>query len=89
MSFRLDARVSTIKPYRRPQLWSRAFHAWYPRLDGLRYTPRHATGKVNTCLYLDRCADALEAQLEGGLGDRVDLVEQALDEYPLACTFLT
>ena len=84
MSFNLDARICTIKPYRRTQLWSRAFHRWFPDLDGLRYVPRHATGKTNYCLYLDRCGADLDATDLGRLASLPDAVDRALAAYPLA-----
>jgi hypothetical protein len=84
MSYGLDARICTIKPYRRPQLWSRAFHDWIPDLDGLRYVPRHATGKTNYCLYLDRCGADLEAVDLGPLIELPDAIDRALATYPLA-----
>lgn len=88
MGFGLDARVCVVKPYRRPQLWSRAFHSWYDDLDGLRYVPRHATGKTNYCLYLDRCTNALEAQDRGRIADDPTLLERAVLAYPLATTLM-
>ena len=84
MSYGLDARICTTKPYRRTQLWSRALHAWIPDLDGLRYVPRHATGETNYCLYLDRCGDALEERRFGVLAGLPEMIEEALDAYPLA-----
>jgi len=88
MSLGLDARVCTIKPYRRTQLWSRAFYDWYPRLDGLRYVPRYATGHTNYCLYLDRCAGVLVAESQGRIATRHDLLERVIDAYPLTTTLL-
>ncbi|HEX6700936.1 MAG TPA: RES family NAD+ phosphorylase [Gaiellaceae bacterium] len=88
MTFDLDARICTMKPYRRPQLWSRAFHEWYPKLDGLRYVPRHATGKTNYCLYLDRCATDLRPDDRGPIERDVDLLERAVDAYPLTTPLL-
>lgn len=88
MTYDLDARICVLKPYRRPQLWSRAFHEWYPQLDGLRYVPRHATGKTNYCLYLDRCAADLRADDHGPIEDDVDLLERVVDAYPLATPLL-
>lgn len=88
MAFGLDARVCVMKPYRRPQLWSRAFYGWYPRLDGLRYVPRHATGKTNYCLYLERCARDLVADDHGPIEDDLDLLERVVDAYPLATPLL-
>ena len=88
MSFGLDARLCVMKPYRRPQLWSRAFSRWYPELDGLRYVPRHATGKTNYCLYLDRCGPDLRAQDRGEIRLDLGLLERVIDEYPLTTLLL-
>jgi RES domain len=88
MSFDLDARICVMKPYRRTQLWSRAFYEWYPGLDGLRYVPRHATGKTNYCLYLDRCAADLDPDDRGPIEADVDLLERVVDAYPLATPLL-
>lgn len=88
MRLGLDARICVVKPYRRPQLWSRAFFSWYGDLDGLRYVPRHATGKTSYCLYLDRCASALRAEDRGRIADDPDLLERVVLAYPLATTLL-
>ena len=88
MSFDLDARICVEKPYRRTQRWSRAFFQWYPDLDGLRYVPRHATGKANYCLYLDRCAGDLRADDRGDIGSDLGLLERAVEAYPLATPLL-
>jgi hypothetical protein len=88
MSFGLDARICVEKPYRRTQRWSSAFHGWYSDLDGLRFIPRHATGKVNYCLYLDRCGADLRADDRGEIGSDLDLLERAVEAYPLATPLL-
>ncbi len=88
MSFDLDARICVMKPYRRTQLWSRAFFDWYAELDGIRYVPRHATGKTNYCLYLDRCAADLDSDDRGPIEADVELLERVVDAYPLTTPLL-
>jgi hypothetical protein len=78
----LDSRICSERPYVRTQAWSQAFHGWISDLDGLRYTPRVATGH-SYALYLDRCADALAIRPEGVLRDLVDLLLEAADAYQL------
>lgn len=66
-AFGLDNRVSTEKPYPRTQAWSLAWHEWYPAMEGIVFLGRKSAPHLNTCLYLDRCAGALEFELEGTL----------------------
>jgi hypothetical protein len=66
-AFGLDNRVSTEKPYDRTQAWSLAWHTSYPKLDGVAFLGRKSARHRNFCLYLDRCADALEFEVEGTL----------------------
>ena len=68
-AFGLDNRISTEKPYARTQAWSAAWHAWYPRLDGLTFLGRKSAPYRNACLYLDRCADSLAFAEEGTLAE--------------------
>lgn len=68
-AFGLDNRISTEKPYRRTQAWSLAWHTWYPQLDGIVFLGRKSAPHRNTCLYLDRCSDALRSQLAGTLAE--------------------
>jgi hypothetical protein len=66
-AFALDNRVSTEKPYARTQAWSLAWHTWFPRLDGVVVLGRRSAPHRNTCLYLDRCAEALQFESDGTL----------------------
>jgi RES domain len=69
-AFGLDLNICSTLDYSRTQAWSRAWHAWYPDADGIRYLGRHAVEQRNVCLFLDRCAEDLEAGFEGFLKDR-------------------
>lgn len=66
-AFGLDNRISTEKPYTRTQAWSLAWHTWYSHLDGIVFLGRRSAPHRNTCLYLDRCAEALSCEVEGTL----------------------
>jgi hypothetical protein len=50
--------------------------------------PRHATGKTNYCLYLDRCASDLRADDRGAIEGDLPLLERAVEAYPLATPLL-
>ncbi len=81
---RLDLKISTCTEYRQTMVWSRALHAWYPGADGLRYLGRHATTRLNLCLFLDRCGKDLDFEMEGRLGKLRPRVLRAADAYNLA-----
>lgn len=66
-AFGLDNRISTEKPYERTQAWSVAWHTWYPDLDGIAFLGRKSAPHRNFCLYLGRCSDALDFEVEGTL----------------------
>ena len=68
-AFGLDLNVCSTLDYERTRAWSLAWHDWYPAADGIRYLGRHAVEKPNVCLFLDRCADEIEAVFEGLLKD--------------------
>jgi hypothetical protein len=68
-AFDLDLRVCTEKPYDTTQLWSQAWHRWYPDLDGLQFVARKSSPHLTTCLYLDRCSAALRFDVEGTIAD--------------------
>lgn len=68
-AFGLDNRISTEKPYDRTQAWSRAWHTWYPALDGVRFLGRKSAPHRNVCLYLDRCSGALRFENDATLAD--------------------
>jgi len=80
----LDGRISTSIEYETTMQWSRALHTWYPDAHGIRYTARHATPQDNYCLFLDRCADLLQLDIDGKLTDLRDTVTRASDAYGLA-----
>jgi hypothetical protein len=82
--FRLDLNISASVDYTRTMQWGFALHEWYPEADGLRYLGRHAATYLNRCLFLDRCADAIEAERRGKLGDLRDMVMRAADARNLA-----
>ena len=88
MQLGLDARICVVRPYELPQAWSAAIHAWYPRLDGLRYVSRHEPAARNICLFLDRCRGALDVEDLGRIGDDLDRLERVVDHYPIATTLL-
>jgi RES domain-containing protein len=81
---KLDGRISTDLDYARTREWSLALHGWYAAADGLRYTGRHAVTRLNYCLYIDRCGDALDVDSKGSLVDLRDLVMRAADAWNLA-----
>jgi RES domain len=80
----LDLKISTCTDYKRTMAWSKALHHWYPKIDGLQYLGRHATTRLNLCLFLDRCKDALGFETEGTLGKLRSRVLRAADAYNLA-----
>ena len=66
-AFGLDNRISTEKPYARTQAWSAAWHSWYPRARRPRVSRAQERPAAHLLPVLDRCADALEFELEGTL----------------------
>ena len=68
-AFGLDLNICSTLDYQRTQAWSRAWHAWYPDADGIRYLGRHAVENLSVCLFLDRCGRDLESVFEGLLKD--------------------
>lgn len=82
-AFGLDGNINTHPDYSLTQPWSLAWHEWYSDIDGIRYPGRHAGSKINCCLFLDRCLDAIRFQRVGRLGDLPDLVARAAERYRL------
>jgi hypothetical protein len=80
----LDGRISTDVEYATTRQWALALHGWYPDAHGIRYTARHATPHHNYCLFLDRCAPLLTADLQGTLAELGELVTRACAAYRLA-----
>jgi len=64
-AFNLDQRVCSEKPYDTTQLWSLAWHDWYPDVDGLQFVARKSSPHLTTCLCLDRCSSAVRFDVEG------------------------
>lgn len=83
-ALKLDLDISASVDYERTMLWSKSIHDWYEDVDGIRYLGRHATKKLNYCLFLDRCSGKLEFETLGQLGDLRDHVLRAADTYSLA-----
>jgi hypothetical protein len=83
-AFHLDLRISAAVNYPRTMQWSLAFHNWYPKADGVRYLGRHATIHLNYGLFLDRCGDVLNFDLEGDFASLRPKVTVACDLYSLA-----
>jgi hypothetical protein len=83
----LDGRIAMSRQYETTMLWSRALHRWFPPADGIRYASRHAGAAFpNSCVFLDRCRNALQVEPRGTLGDPAlrPLVLDAADRYRLA-----
>lgn len=83
-AFGLDQRVCSEKPYETTQLWSHAWHHWYDDLDGLQFVARKSSPYLTTCLYLDRCSDGIESDLEGTVASLRSDGLQAAYRYRLA-----
>lgn len=81
---KLDLNISASTRYARTRAWSLALHAWYEDADGLLYLGRHATQRLNRCLFLDRCAKDLIYEPVGKLQDLEDDVRRAAAAYNLA-----
>ena len=79
----LDARITTAKQYAVTRRWSLRFHTWFPHVDGIRYSSRHAGELHNYCLFLDRCATDLQAHLQGEIQNLRDIVLFAAEQYDL------
>ncbi len=79
----LDGRINSSRQYPITQKWSLALHTWLPEADGIRYLSRHAGEEHNYCLFLDRCAGDLRAELQGTLAELRPVVLLAADKYSL------
>ena len=86
-ALRLDLRVSTTIDYARTMRWSERLHAWLPDADGIRYLGRKGGREDNYCLFLDRCADALEWTFHGDLAANEELVLEVGEMFELAFDF--
>lgn len=88
LAFGLDGRICVSKQYPATQRWGFAFHEWYPKADGIRYTARLASPHLNVCLFLDRCASKLGVARIGTLRAlRMDVL-RAGATYSLAIDWL-
>jgi hypothetical protein len=81
--FHLDGRINMSKQYHVTQLWSQRLHAWFPQADGIRYLSRHAGTEHNYCLFLDRCASALEVMTHAEIQYQRNTVLFAAERYNL------
>lgn len=86
-ALKLDLRISTTIDYPRTMLWSKRLRDWFPEADGIRYLGRKGGREDNFCLFLDRCADALEWTSLGTLADNEALVLQAGDVFNMTFDF--
>jgi RES domain len=68
-AFGLDSRIASSRQYATTQHWSRAWHDWYPEVDGIRYRSRHENDTLNLCLFLDRCGSDMTIGESGRLQD--------------------
>lgn len=82
--FGIDGSITTDTEYERTQAWALAWHTWYADADGVRYHGRRAGRRINCCLFLDRCADAIRFRTLGRLGDVPETVAIAAERYALA-----
>jgi len=80
---RLDSRICSTTTYRRTQLWGQAIRGWMPLAEGIRYPGRKAGRKDNFCLFLDRCADAVEWEPVGTIASERDLVLNACIKFDI------
>jgi hypothetical protein len=80
---RLDGRIGTSRQYPTTQRWAQSLFRWLPEADGIRYLSRHAGENRNYCLFLDRCADRLQAEEHGSIASLRDVVLLAADRYHL------
>ncbi len=83
-AFGLTTNISASTEYDRTMAWSQELYRWYDDADGIRYVGRHAAIRLNYCLFLDHCGDALEVETEGQLKDLRPLVMRACDLFNLA-----
>lgn len=79
----VDGRICTALDYPNTQHWSKRIREWLPDADGIRYNGRKAGRKDNYCLYLDRCADALNWRLAGTVASEHKLVMQACQMFDI------
>jgi hypothetical protein len=84
---KLDGRVATTRDYTRTMLWSQRLRQWLPEAEGIRYLGRKGGRDENLCLFLDKCADALDWTPYGTLADNEDLVLRASDAFNLTFDF--
>lgn len=80
---RLDGRISSDLDYSTTQLWSHALHDWFPAADGIRYPGRKAGREDNVCLFLDRCAPALQWREIGTIASQRSLVIRACQMFDI------
>jgi hypothetical protein len=86
-ALKLDLRVSTTIDYPRTMRWSDRLHDWMRDAEGIRYLGRKGGREDNYCLFLDRCADALDWRRCGTLIENEELVLEASDMFDLVFDF--
>jgi hypothetical protein len=77
----IDSRLCTTLDYTRTQLWAEKMRQWRTDADGIRYTGRKAGRADNLCLFLDRCANALDWELQGTIASERALVTKACHRF--------
>lgn len=83
-ALKIDSRICDTVDYRCTQRWAARLRSWLHEADGIRYPGRKAGRADNYCLWLDRCADALEWTPHGILGEQEYLVLVACEMFSLS-----
>jgi hypothetical protein len=83
----LDLRIATTCAYDRTMLWGQRLRTWLPDAEGIRYLGRKGGREENFCLFLDKCADALEWTCCGTLAENEHLVLRAGDAFNMTFDF--
>ena len=82
----VDSRICTTVEYARTQLWGQKMHKWRDDADGIRYPGRKSGRSDNLCLFLDRCADALQWTPIGTIASERELVMRACHMFEIVPT---
>lgn len=82
----VDGRICTTILYARTQLWGEKMRSWCEDADGIRYPGRKSGRTDNLCLFLDRCASALNWTPVGTIASERELVLRACQMFEIIPT---
>jgi hypothetical protein len=86
-ALKVDLRICTTVDYQRTMQWGQRLREWSPHAEGIRYLGRKGGREDNYCLFLDRCAGALDWTCCGTLVENEALVLEASDKFNMSFDF--